>query len=447
MRDIISFLKEVIQKQFGCARNRQLVHNGLYNLLGFVFPIVVLFLFTPILINRLGVEGYGLWSISISFLGLMGIMQFGAGTTISKYIAEYEASKNEIGLSSMTSVSFLFVIFIGLVFSTMAFIFSPIIAVWFQSREVPLSEIVKVLQISSLGILPTMLRNVALAVPMGMQDYRSPNIIKLAQNVLTTIGATLIVSVGGKIILTICWAIVVILITMVASLWIAGKELYRLNFKAVIKKGYTKKTFRYIFYTGLQNIGGGIFNSLDRITVGMVLELSAVTYYSVSIQITRQIVGIANAVTQALMPAASSLYIAKRYDRLRHLLSRSTFYVGLISILIGGSLILLSKPILSFLIGAADVFRVLPAFYLLTIAYTVQAINSPSFHIANGIGAAWLCGMTVMITGLGTILLILILGPRFGILGAAKANFASLSLLSISIYLFQKLKNDQLVTS
>jgi len=77
--------------EFLSNKQNQLVNNNIFNLLGFAIPAIVTFVFTPFLVSGFGVEDYGIWNVSLSFLGLMGVFEFGLGVSVVKYISEYTA--------------------------------------------------------------------------------------------------------------------------------------------------------------------------------------------------------------------------------------------------------------------------------------------------------------------------------------------------------------------
>ena len=80
------------------AKNNRVVQNSLYSGIGFAFPFLMMLLFTPSLLQKMGTEGYGLWSVAVSALSMMGVLEFGLGLAISKYIAEYDANDDFLGI-------------------------------------------------------------------------------------------------------------------------------------------------------------------------------------------------------------------------------------------------------------------------------------------------------------------------------------------------------------
>ena len=63
---MVDLILKLISK-FLSNQHNQLINNNIFNLLGFAIPAIVMFVFTPFLVSGLGVEDYGIWSVSLSF--------------------------------------------------------------------------------------------------------------------------------------------------------------------------------------------------------------------------------------------------------------------------------------------------------------------------------------------------------------------------------------------
>ena len=77
------------------TRKTTILLNTLTNYLRFGITAVVFFLLTPYIIDRIGTEDFGLWSLVFSILGLFGLMDFGFTTGAVKYVAECKGSGDD----------------------------------------------------------------------------------------------------------------------------------------------------------------------------------------------------------------------------------------------------------------------------------------------------------------------------------------------------------------
>jgi O-antigen/teichoic acid export membrane protein len=190
----------------------------------------------------------------------------------------------------------------------------------------------------------------------------------------------------------------------------------------------------------LQNIGGLIFNSVDRIAVGNVLGLSYVTYYSIGVTVANVLFMIAGSLSHSLMPAVSEIYAKKDYQRIYKLLWKGTGIIAVFSVISGMTLIIISKPFLQLWMGEDFMNQSLSMFRILVLAYTLMSLNAPAYHIANGMGAPFICAISAIIGGIMTIALIFLLGKTLFLDGVALANFGFLASYIIPLYIFRRLK-------
>ena len=420
-------------------KNR-VARNSILNIMGFAVPTLMTLIFTPSLVHRMGTEDYGIWNVAISALGLMGVFEFGLGTALAKYVAEYTANNNSYGLSAAVSMGFVFNVFIGILMMLPLYFFSPQIARLFPdvtaSSSIQLSDAIRW---SSFGFIPLLLKNSGLAIPSGLQRYEIPVMVKVLQNTFTLLSAFMIVFLGGGVVEVVLSTVVLMWLSGFLSLLIALRMLKGFNTRIVFSREYAKKIFSFMIFTGTTGIGIAMFSSLDRITVGAILGLSAVTYYTVSIGIANKLTALSSAFTQALMPAASSWQATGNNQKLKNYLWRSTVLTGLLNIVLGGGLILIAEPFMRIWMGNEFAEHVIVPFRILILVYALMSVSAPSFHIANGMGFPWINAVGTILQGVGIVGLIVLLGPRYGLTGAAWANASSwikfISLVYIAIVL------------
>ena len=72
------------------------LRTGVYlSYLNLAISFVIPFVYTPVMLRILGQAEYGLYSLSNSVIGYLGLLTFGFGTTIVRYIAKYRAEEKK----------------------------------------------------------------------------------------------------------------------------------------------------------------------------------------------------------------------------------------------------------------------------------------------------------------------------------------------------------------
>ena len=419
---VSNFMFQEVHNWYKRLTGNRLARNSLLNLIGFSVPILMMLVFTPLLIKYVGVEGYGLWSLSISILGMVGVFELGLGTAITKYVSEYTARQDQVGLSTVIISGFFLDLVMGCIITIFLYLFADPIARLFSSSSVKHSQITGVIQITAFGFIPLLLRNSTLAVPMGLQRYAFPTAIKIIQSILVFAMTFTLVSLG--------FAIETAVMNMVFLMWLAGLSSFLVAFryirpfkvKWVWSKSHSKQIFSFMSVVSLSGLGSVIFSSLDRLTVGVVLGLSGVTYYTVAIGIPNKLLDLSNALTSALMPAASTWNSTNDAGHLWWILKRSTWFITMTNFLLVMVLLVFSRPLLVLWLGGNMIAEILVPARILLVIYGLISVIAPSYNIANGIGEPWVCALGALAGGSMVIVFIILLGPTMGLVGTAIAN-------------------------
>jgi O-antigen/teichoic acid export membrane protein len=422
------------------ARVSPLGKNSLKSGVGFFVPAVGLLVFTPILVHLLGTGDYGLWALSSSMLGLVGVLDLGLSIGIGKHVAQYRAVGDTAGVSSSVTMGAAFYVAVGLLATPVAFAFASLVAPAFASQGISDGTVTDVLRIVSLGILPLLLKNAGLAVPIGMQQFGPPMTIAILQTAVTLGLATVVAYRGGSIQLVVASTVVSLWLVSAASVVVGYRMLSAIGGRVIFSRRELRTLLRFSSFTSITALGHVLFASLDRVVVGAVLGASAVAYYSVSIGVALTLLTFADVLTRPLMPAASAWVSVGNWSLVRSWLVRATLALVVIEALAAGVLLAISAPFMTLWLGSDFAHHALPAFRILVVVFAVVAVGAPAFHIANGVGYPWAPAVGGFTGGALTIASILLLAPKWGVTGAAAANVWAWLALFPLVYLMWKIR-------
>ena len=107
--------------------NRKLAYNAFYNLIGKVLIILIGIISIPILINKLGLERFGILTLIWSLIGYFGIFDLGFGRATTKFVAEYMALGKLEELPSLIWTSLFFMFSFGLIGGALAYLTTPLL--------------------------------------------------------------------------------------------------------------------------------------------------------------------------------------------------------------------------------------------------------------------------------------------------------------------------------
>ncbi|MBP6179300.1 MAG: oligosaccharide flippase family protein [Anaerolineales bacterium] len=424
-------------------KKNRVIRNSFYGFIQFVIPSILLLVTTPILIHRMGADAYGLWMLATTALGLMGIVDFGLSTSISKFVAEFVGSGDTDALSVLVLGGLSVYILLGGGLIIPLYYYAPTFSQIFKPSEtISAEQIGQVIRIMSFGFLPLMVRTGALAVPVGLQQFEVL-LVGIVYQILSYGVALLVTLWGGSVEQVVIGTVVVLWATALWSLRVAHRSLRVFSLRLHVShrvKDVWRKVFSFSLMSGISGLGSRIFNYVDRLAVGAVLGLDAVAYYSIIVSVSSKILHLSSSLTGTLMPAVSSWAASGQTHRVRPNFYRAFLLILIMNFLVCIFLLLFSEPLLKLWIGEDFTRKVLLPFRVLVLIYSLISINTPSYFVANGLGLPYLNAISSTLGGLLTVLLIFIFGPYWGLTGVAWANCGYFSTMIQTIGVFYNLQ-------
>lgn len=403
----------------------RVLQNSFVNGIGFFVLRMLTLLTTPLLVKSLGVEGYGLWKLSVSVLGMLTVFDFGMGFAIAKYIAQYASQDDDQALSQVFTIGLAESVVVGILLTLPLYSFAPTFAPLFSSERFSSQQVQFAIRIVSLGFIPLMLKHVVGGVAQGLQRYDLWNGIKFAQNLIIIIMALTVSFLSDSIQAVIIGTVMIQWLTGLTTLLVAFRLLHPWEIRFNLSLTRFREMFSFIAFTGIKNLGLQVFNTVDKLVVGAVLDLSALTYYSVIIGVAKQIHSFCAHLTSALMPAVSTWQACGDFQRIKKYFKASTGLMLVFSLLLGGGLFLVAAPFLRLWMGPEFARVAVVPFRVLILIYSLGIIAVPANRVADGLNLPWVNTIASISIGALTLVLIWLLGSRYGLVGAAWANAAS----------------------
>lgn len=92
---------------------RTIAYNTVFNAAGRIWEALVGIGLTVYIIDRVGLQGFGIWSLVYVFTGYAALFDFGVSSAFSKYIASYAARDDKAGVSAVVSTGVYFYAVLG----------------------------------------------------------------------------------------------------------------------------------------------------------------------------------------------------------------------------------------------------------------------------------------------------------------------------------------------
>ncbi len=411
------------------ATSRKVIRNTLFNYLAAVSVIAIRIVALPVIIHGLGNERYGIYVILMSVTGYVGLLDLGIGISLTKFVAEYYATRDYRRLNEMLSTSLVLYVGLGILGALVlvgcadllirhVFHIPPLL--WHEARLVFWISAVSLFNGLTLGIFGNLLN--------GIQRQDVSRLITIASSLVTNGGGILLVSCGYKLVAFVLFSTATAFVSFLVQMAVARRlvpEVHlspRLFQRREMKQIVNFSLAMFINQVAVRNMG-----NIDKLILGIFLPVGNVTLYAVGLTLTLVCFRIPAAAVLASMPAASELMARNQAEAVQELVLRGMKYTGLLAVAITTVVAVLSPDIIRLYMGegfeqSARVLQLLWAGYF----WLVLCASGMSVMVGIGrpyINTIYAVAQILLCSGLMVVML-----HFFGLLGAAAGSGAAYTL-------------------
>ncbi len=408
--------------------------NSIYGLIGYIWPILFSIFVTPLLVYKLGVGQFGLYILVTTIAGFAGLIDLGFANALLKYIAEYHAVGDQERLkkliySANTLLALLGILFI-LFFLATGFLINNYFPKYLQGSEYSSA----VFFLAGLNMFVVSISGVFAIAPNALQRYDITTKIGITNLTFSNLAIWYLAKNGFGLKAIMLSQVVFSFFLFLSYYYYSKKILSIIDLKFEWFKEEIIKCYKYGIYIFLSNIGLSSFSQLDRLVMPAYLGTVSLTYYSLPGNITGKISGLVGSLTNMFFPMASGLSGIGRTEDIKKIYIRSIKFITVIASGLTVLVATFSYKILFFWINKDVADNSAQVLVILAFTFFLIAIASPLLNFLYGMGRArFLAVSSLTMAGINIVLLLLLL-PRFGIVGAAWAYFGSALYIIFMLY-------------
>lgn len=402
--------------------------NSLFALLAFVYPTVLTVVLTPFIVHSLGTERYGLFSLATIFVSVLGLLDLGMSPAIVKFVSDAAARRDsDRAVGEIVGVSLLFYAAIGVMGSAGA-----ALAAWlflddlFNVSPHLRSTATFAFAIAGLGFLFTMLMTAFSALPLALQRFDIQALVRFTLSSCTALLTVLVLTLG----LGLRGLVIALVVEPVLGLILffrVGKRLFpALRPVPRWDPDLMRRLSAFSGYAFLANIAGVVLFQFDRVLLGAISGVVAVTFYVIPGTLAQRLHAAASALTAVVLPASSDLMARDDYARVRALYIRATRIALLFLLSFGIPAICFARPILRYWLGADFAREGTTVLQLLVGTYLLAGLTTVPYYIVLGAGRPRIAALFSALTAGTNLVLISFLIPLYGIVGAAAGYLGSM---------------------
>lgn len=275
-------------------------------LIGNIIP----FIYTPIMLRLLGQAEYGLYGIANSIMGYIGLLNFGIGGTIVRYLSKYRAEGDREQEARVIGLFLKLYSVVCALILTAGFIFAANVEVYSRSL---LPEEVRTLR--SLVILMTL--NTAVFLPFGVfnsiviayERYIFSKLVGVLATVLSPVLHLILLYMGYGSVGLVIGSTLLNVVTYGLYAWYAlGRLKIRPSFKPA-GKGLLREILKFSAFVFLASIVDTLYWTTDKLIIGWAKGTKETAVYNIGATFNTYVTGLSSAISGLLIPKLTHMAV------------------------------------------------------------------------------------------------------------------------------------------
>jgi O-antigen/teichoic acid export membrane protein len=399
------------------------IKTASYNLGGFSIGLIARFIAAPIVVGKLGVNLYGIYSFIVALIGFTSILEFGFSAAIVKFLSQYKDTNAKLANKTLI-MGFAWLIIMGLVGSAIMFFGAAFLVKTFVKPDASAVELaVRAIKIASIGFTFGMVNSALTGVLKSYLRYDLMNIVNIIKIVVMYTAIIMSLFYGYGLIAMVSITVLVNMASMLVCFVIARRvsDVFYMDQSAnYLDSGIAKTIFSFSFFIAINNLLGVAYFRIDKFIVGNILGASYIGYYSLGFLVSSMVMRINGLIFNFLFPHISNVLSTER-DRMGFYFSKSIKYAVATSALLAFNISAVGNFLLIMVMGR-DFYSHIP--YVIPIMASLfyfSGIGIVPYHFYNAHGRP---KFNLISTGIGVGLYLvgcIFLTKRYGITGTASS--------------------------
>lgn len=361
--------------------------NILNGVLGFVVPTLAMLFVTPVLINGLGQDAFGIFVLATSLGGSFSFLDLGFSSATTKYIAEAVSNQKFGEVGSIIKTSLVLYFFLAAVISSVIWFFAPYLPEIFSLAKSSISDAVLTFRLAAIQFCFLLLLSVYISVFKAFHRFDLATYLTSYAAVVGNAGAGLAVWLSNVGLVEVS---VIGLFSSISALGLAHFILISICQQRDIDIKRTsasmvifRKMIGFSAILTVHSLASIFFTQAQRLIIGVLLGPVAVTVYQVAYTAVSKCHSLINSAAEILFPIVSEL---QNRTLLLSLYKKALLISAVFSVCILSPLMLFANKIITLWVGKSIALSATPLLQILGVAFFFVAISAPSYHIMNGIG-------------------------------------------------------------
>lgn len=287
--------------------NLRILTNVFSNWSNLFISVVVAFIVSPILVNQLGNETYGIWVLIVSLTSYFTILDFGINGAIVRFVSKYKALKDYKSANKIFSTSFAFFSILALVVVTFCAVFAIYFKDIFEITTFDQRYLYFVFLIVGIDLALNLIFSVFLGSLKAVGRFVEVNVIAITLNIIKNIIIVILLMKGHSLLAIAVLQLVINSTKFTLQYFTIQKFASFLHFTIEdINKESFKQLYNYSVYAFIISVAMKIIFYTDSIVIGAILDVSQVTFYAIPTMLMQYLEHFIWAIIAVLLPIISA---------------------------------------------------------------------------------------------------------------------------------------------
>lgn len=413
--------------------------NILANIAGRIWAVLAAYLFTPLYLQFLGAEAFGLVGFFTTLVGVLAFADLGLTATLNREMARLSGLPNS-GPEMADVLRSLEIAYAGisLILALLVWLLAPVIAGhWLQASKLDAAEMTLVIRLMGLALASQLPGNLYIGGLMGLQRQVMSNGLQVGCGALRGIGAALILwLVSPTAEAFFYWQLGTSILFSLG----ARQSLYGAISAVTHDSRFKWTVFRdvgpYALGMGVLAFLSTVLLQTDKLVVSKILPLEVFGYYVLAATLAGVSKIMASSIGSAVFPRLTSLAASNAHADVVELYRRASTLVA-VAVIPGALTLALfpSESIFAWTGNATAAQQGILATRFLVIGDLIQALLVVPYLLTLAYGNIRLNLQVAMISVLVITPLQIFLTTKYGLVGAG-VSWLLLNLGTLPIYLF-----------
>lgn len=407
------------------------------------FNIISGFIYTPWLINRLGQSDYALYTLVNSVMTYF-VLDFGMGAAITRFITKYRVNNEPEKVNNLLGVTTkLYLTIDGIILAAMVVFYMLIDKIYVNLSATEIVRLENVFIIAGMVALLSFPLLPVNGIFTAYEKLYAQKVFDLLAKVLTITSVVIALLAGGGLYFVVLFnTAITFIMNLIKFLYIRKSAGIKLNLKHKDKE-LKKSIFSFSAWVMVASIADRFFFTFVPSLLGIVSNSAQIAVFGVAVSIENYTCLFSSVFNNLFLPRVTSMVVKNEStEKITDLMIK----VGRIQLIIVSTIVTaiisMGREFISCWVGEeyVNAHIVLIIILLPTLVHFCQAIGNEMIFATNNVkyrALVYVCGSVI------SVVLTLILGGRFGAIGAGIGIGAGLLLshvVLLNIIYYKKLK-------